>query len=376
MKKIAVIISCFSWYENRLCYIDEYLQKRGYETFILQSDFKHTMKKYDLHLESVKNLKYIHVPSYKSNISIKRLYSHKCFANSVVKYIDNIQPDLVYAIVPPNSLVKGIASVKEKRKFKLIFDVIDLWPESFPLPKANIPPFSNWRNMRDHYLNYADLVVLECSYYEEILKNSVDNEKFRKLYLFKKPYISENCSETRMFNGVVRLAYLGAINDLIDIDKICNIVSKIQEFYPVEVRIIGKGKRKDIFIERLKEIGAKVIYYGVIYDDCEKTKILGVCHFGLNVYKSNIKVGLTIKSIDYMQMGLPLINSISGDTYSLIEETSIGVNIMNNKEEYLDEIMALLNNLDETKVKVENIFNERFSTDNIENNLSFLNAII
>ena len=38
-------------------------------------------------------------------------------------------------------------------------------------------------------------------------------------------------------------------------------------------------------------------------------------------------IGLTVKSIDYFEHGLPIINNISGDTWKFIEEKNVGINI-------------------------------------------------
>ena len=38
-------------------------------------------------------------------------------------------------------------------------------------------------------------------------------------------------------------------------------------------------------------------------------------------------MGLTMKSIDYLSFGLPLINTIGGDTWDIIEKYGIGVNV-------------------------------------------------
>jgi hypothetical protein len=42
--------------------------------------------------------------------------------------------------------------------------------------------------------------------------------------------------------------------------------------------------------------------------------------------KDTVNVGLTMKSIDYLQHGLPLINNIPEDTYILISKYNIGIN--------------------------------------------------
>ena len=62
-------------------------------------------------------------------------------------------------------------------------------------------------------------------------------------------------------------------------------------------------------------------------DQREKQEILDQCNYGFNVMKSSVVVGLTMKSLDYMCAGLPIINTIQGDTKNFCEEWNIGFNI-------------------------------------------------
>lgn len=226
-KKTAILISCFDWYVNRLKYIDKYLQDRGYSTLVLISDFNHSIKKNDTHLNYVKNLRYIHVPQYEKNVSIRRLWSHWCFTGNIRYFIENKKPDFVYCLVPPNSLVKGLVILKKKQGFRLVFDVIDLWPESFPKNCTNSYPFSVWRNYRDLYIDKADCIVLECEYYMRILSKYVDSDKVNVLRLIKKTLPIVN--KVALNKDSINLCYLGSINSLIDIEKICSIVRVLKK---------------------------------------------------------------------------------------------------------------------------------------------------
>ena len=44
--------------------------------------------------------------------------------------------------------------------------------------------------------------------------------------------------------------------------------------------------------------------------------------------KNSVCVGLTIKSIDYFQHGIPIINNIQADTFEIISKFRVGVNIL------------------------------------------------
>ena len=76
-----------------------------------------------------------------------------------------------------------------------------------------------------------------------------------------------------------------------------------------------------------EDSGAKVIDHGKIYNQEEKKGIFDSCHYGLNIMKPSVCVGLTMKSIDYFEFGLPIINNIKGDTWEAIEKYDCGVNL-------------------------------------------------
>lgn len=95
----------------------------------------------------------------------------------------------------------------------------------------------------------------------------------------------------------------------------------------VQFHIIGDGEGRDNFLRAVKNTGCEVLYYGVVYDETEKIKILAPCDYGVNMMKDSVSVGLTIKSIDYFSYGLPIINNIKGDTWELVRKYGIGVNI-------------------------------------------------
>lgn len=57
----------------------------------------------------------------KKNISIRRIWSHWCFAQKVWKVVEDTNPNFVYCLVPPNSLVKDLATLKQRKGFKLFY---------------------------------------------------------------------------------------------------------------------------------------------------------------------------------------------------------------------------------------------------------------
>lgn len=320
-----VIVNCFDTYEDRIDLLTEYFINNSVKVTVIQSDFKHIKK--TKRTDQKENFIFVKSNPYYKNISFSRLYSHYQFSKNAFKIVEKIKPEILYVVIPPNSLAKFAGKYKKKnKKVKLIYDLIDLWPETMPIGKIKSTfPFSFWRMIRDKNLKYADYIITECNLYQEVLSNVIDNKKASTLYLAKQGLELDSYPVINMQE--IHLCYLGSINNIIDIEIIKKLVKEITRLKPVVFHIIGDGERKEQFINELKSTGAYVNYYGKIYNQKIKQDIFDKCHFGLNVMKDSVCVGLTMKSIDYFQSSLPIINNIPKDTYNLVEKFNIGINI-------------------------------------------------
>ena len=266
----------------------------------------------------------------------------------------------MWVLVPPNSFVKEAAKYKKRNpNVKLIFDLIDLWPETMPISKfKSLPPFQYWKRLRDNYLNSADQIVTECNLYHEKLPRNINRSKVHTLYLARRK--GKFNPNLKVPEDKIALCYLGSINNIIDISVIVNIIEQIVQYKPVELHVIGDGEKRDIFIKNCENAGAIVIYHGKVYEEDEKQKIFDSCHYGLNIMKDSVFVGLTMKSMDYFEAGLPIINNIHGDTWDYIEKYGIGINYRGN----------IINDLklgnDYERDKVRTFFEENLSTESFE----------
>lgn len=346
--KTAVLVSCFDWYENRLKPIKQSLEIRGYEVHVLLSDFNHIEKRYIK--KNSRECTYIHVIKYKRNLSFKRLFSHWLFARKVYQYFFKADPDFVYALIPPNSVADRCIKYKErsKKSVKVIFDIIDLWPESMPLNfLKKTYPYILWKNLRDRNIKLSDHVFTECKMYQKDLCPFFP-KSYSTLYLFKNQTIDERnlvkeiIYKRKNDERYIILGYVGSINNIIDISSIVKVVQLLSSRYSVEIRIIGDGEKREEFLTTLRDVCREVKYFGKIFNETEKIRILASCDFALNIMKDTVKVGLTIKSIDYFSYGIPLINNIKGDTWDLIENYNLGINL--DEENFLYKIESFKTN--------------------------------
>ena len=333
--KKAFLISCSDHYNNRIHVMDHCLKLRGFDTTYITSDFDHNSK--STFVCAVKDCVQLPAKPYMKNLSFARIISHRNFARDVFRYIEGLDeaPDFIHVQLPPNFLGHYAAKYKKRHpEVKVFFDIFDMWPETFPggkIKKLLAPVFKVWAWIRDHSLSSADFITCECDMFRELLR--LDDQKSETIYLSRTPY--EPTLPVILDDEKIHLCYLGAINNIISIPDICELIRKIVAKKPVVLHIIGKGEREQEFIDSVKAAGAEVIFHGAIYDEEKKEEILSRCHFGLNIMKSSVCVGLTMKSLDYFRFGLPIINNIKGDTARFVKERKIGVELDGNCVERL-----------------------------------------
>ncbi len=340
--------------------MDECLRSSGYDTTYITSDFDHTFKQ--SFVCKVPGCMQIHARPYLKNLSVDRILSHRAFARDAFRFFESLpeEPELIVVHIPPNFLAHYAAKYKKKHpNVKLIFDIFDLWPETFPfgkLKKLLTPVFRVWAWIRDHSLHAADFITTECDLFREKLKLS--KEKSATVYLCAKP-LDIPPAPVVLREDALDLCYLGAINNVIGISDISLLIERLVKEKPVTLHIIGKGEREQEFIDSAKAAGAEVVFYGPIYDDVKKQEIINRCHFGLNIMKSSVCVGLTMKSVDYFRFGLPIINNIPADTQRLVEKNGIGVPL----DSKCAEKILNLNTTDvlQMRVHVYDMFAQNFS---------------
>ncbi len=370
----AIIVNSSTNFEYRVNLIYDYLTNKGYDVTVIASDFIHTSKTKRNKAEYPYKL--INTYPYKKNISVQRLYSHYRFSKDAFEEIKDTEADILYLVIPQNSNAEIAKRYKRLHpSTKIIMDIVDMWPESLPIKGTEYFPFSLWAGVRNRNLKYADLIYTECRYYQRKLERYCGNVpmyyfpwlkkyELNKMDLESVESSTEGIELKQKFiagrirqDKIIRLCYLGSVNNIIDMDNISDIIKSIGQFSGVELHIIGKGERMPIFIDKAESAGAKVINHGAVYDEHEKKSIMDSCDFGINIMKDTVCVGLTMKSIDYMAAGLPMISNIPGDTHELIEKYHMGINAENLSEERIFEAYD--------RTQIREVFGREFEAKNI-----------
>ena len=337
IKKKALIFEAFAFhYDIRIQYVQSALERNGYETEIYFADFDHVRKEY--YVNKRIGVHYLHVEEYQRNLSYARMHSHALFAKTCIEEAEkHSDVSLIYVMVPPNSMVKQFGIYKKNHpNVKVWFDVLDMWPESLPVSNtlktlAN-PVLSVWGNLRNHYLDSSDCITSECNLFKDVLNKYIKKD-IQTVYLAQPNRIIDSYDD---INECIHFLYCGSINHIIDITKIITFLKEVMKKRKIFVDIVGEGENRTTFIQQLEENSIPYQYHGIVYDELKKQEIFQHCHFGINVMKDSVYVGLTMKSLDYLSHGLPLINNIKGDTTELVNKEKIGFNLTD-----VDKIISL-----------------------------------
>ena len=317
----VIILTCYESNEERVSFVYDACKSRKYNVNVITTDFSHIKK------EKRNNVpkKYITINtnSYSKNLSIQRMASHAKFAKDAFAMAEQYTPDLIWLMAPANSLIKEAKKYKKKYPMtKLIIDIIDMWPESLPIRiNKKIFPFNIWKNIRKNNINCADYLVTECDFYQDILKN----EYHGNIQTIRWSRNSTAKKNRQLVNkDTLSLCYIGSINNIIDTYRIKDLINNIDA--PITLHVIGEGENRYNFINELRRV-CEVIYHGPIRDEKLKAEIFNKCHAGINIYRNNLYIGLTVKCLDYFEHGLPIINNIKGDTWNMVDKYKVGVNV-------------------------------------------------
>lgn len=334
MRKVVIVSNFFN--TNSRPYLAwKYFQNKQIAVEIYTADFEHYTKKKIID-KKLKGVTYIEVPEYKSNISLKRIYSHIVFSIKMIKVLKNKEIDILYINMPPNIL--GWLLIKNIKANKKILDIIDLWPEALPIPKLAkkilFPIFYLWRKIRKIAIKNSDVVLTHTNKFYKYLELKKEARNSRVIYLKK---ISNNFLDLK-YRENLKIVYIGNISHIYDFDSLIYLLKNLN----ATLELIGDGPYREELLSKLDREQIEYNYHGIIFEEIEKIKIIKTCQFGYNGYKENTEVSMSYKSIDYFSYGLPIINSANGDTWNLVENKKLGYNFQNkNLKEIVEKILKL-----------------------------------
>lgn len=328
---------------DRYLYICQELSKRGVKVCQFVSTFDHGEKRRRNYKLPPWQSVGVFEPGYRKNVSIRRVLSHIVFDLLILFYfireaIRGGIPDTILTAMPHNGAACVAAIFAKGFRVKLIVDVHDTWPESIlSVTKLNIftrSVYRLWKGIADFVLLCADEVFAESVRYAEranAIRDRFGLSRATPIYLggdlgyYRRIYPPEILPEEVQGASFI-LAYAGTLGENYDFDCVINaFVAFIKECPEAGLVLLGGGERETSLRSRLSTLGLKAWVSGRI----SHPMLLGylkASRVGLNCFKAGGNVAYSYKLNDYLLSGLPVVNSLVGESAELISTHDLGVN--------------------------------------------------
>lgn len=309
---------------------------------VITSDFSHGRKQYKVErtdnniFNEIQEIQ-LHVPSYKKNLSLKRIISHLSFAVELNKYLNSLRdlPDMVYCAMPSSSSAYVTGKWCRKNNIPFIIDVIDIWPDSL-LPLMSLKKIASialapWCRLTHKSYAMADYISAESYQYMKEAKRHNSGSHSSYTYLgvdidSVKSMIQASTLDIVKPEDELWICYGGALGQSYDFDTILNSVEYIhKKGIKYRLLFVGEGEKRCYIESEIKKRGLIGKVTGRLsYPDL--LKYLSICDIAFNSFNPKTLVVHSYKFNDYVATGCFVMNSLKGETAELIDKYQIGKN--------------------------------------------------
>lgn len=258
----------------------------------------------------------VETPAYRANIGLRRIWSHRVFARRWrVLAGGEPPPDVLVTSLPPLALGQAARAVHAARTLWIV-DVMDAWPETFErlVPRALLAPL---RGVAKRLYCGADAVTAVAERYVELARTygatcpmQVFHHGIERVDALPPPVRTDHA---------FRLAYAGNMGASYDLATVIEAVKKLDG---VELDLAGSGP--DEAALRARAAGcARIRFHGYLGDRALR-EMLAACDAAVIPMFDASCVGVPYKIADYAAAGLPILNTLRGETARLLLDDGAG----------------------------------------------------
>ncbi len=350
------------WREDRAQVLSRYLIQDNHSVVVWTNNIIHRSKQ--TRSEDVKfykfqdNLRYNVITSYryKRHISLQRVLSEITFGfGFLIRAFKEEKPTLIIVTEPSIFYFHGVLLFRIIRKCKLIIDILDIWPEAFePLVKSRKIPFLKiglfcLYRCRRRIFQKADGIVSVTKEYTRLAKSIAPSKLLETVYLGFNDYKKDTKIQT--VRGIKKnkkfwIIYSGTLGANYDFKSILDCAFLLQRTtFSFEILIIGDGEQKKWIISDIEKRGIQCVSMLNSMPIKELNEYYKKADLALNPYKKGSRISFPLKTFDYINFEIPIINSLKGEISTFIKDNNIGVNYESeNVQSLFLEIKSLLEN--------------------------------
>lgn len=295
------------------------LARRGAEVELVTSSFHHLSKKHRDPSDRETQLfvtTYVSEPAYRTNVSMRRLLSHRTLGRNLKEYLRHRRvPDVVYCAVPSLEAAHAATEFAASNGVRLILDVQDLWPEAFELvlrPRwAGRSVLAPLRRTAERIYRAADSVVtVSETYSNRVAEARGDAAGVTTVYLGTDLQRFDSFGANRPTDdGYIELAYVGTLGHSYDLPTVFEALRILKRAGKrMRLHVMGTGPFETQWRGDTADLLEEVIFYGRL-EYPEMVARLRGCDIAVNPIVAGAAQSITNKIGDYAAAGLPVVNS-------------------------------------------------------------------
>jgi glycosyltransferase involved in cell wall biosynthesis len=328
---------------DRYRYICNQLTEKGALVCQFISTFDHAMKRQREVVSCAWHRVGVFELGYSRNVSSRRVISHIVFDLLIFFYFIRELfrsgiPDTIFSVLPHNGAACVAAIFAKVLRTKFIVDIHDTWPESLlgvtKINSLKAIVFYLWRKCADLALICADDVFGESERYANRANAVRKHSRYSKAHSV---YIGGDLNYYREIKPAESIpdelkeaqfiiSYSGTLGENYDLDCVLTAFADFEKEYPdAGLLLLGGGEREQFLRLRINALNVKAWVSGRI----PYRTLLGYLkrsHVGLNTFKSGGNVAYSYKLNDYFLAGVPVINSLIGESAEIISRYGLGIN--------------------------------------------------
>tara|TARA_Y100001968_G_scaffold333447_1_gene396316 strand:- start:2012 stop:3151 length:1140 start_codon:yes stop_codon:yes gene_type:complete len=355
--------------------------ERGHDVIWWGTTFNHPQKtlvsKSDdsIRLGDSGELRLLHCGSYSKNISLARYLHHFRFGYRLSRaFATEKPPDLILSAYPVIASATAAVTYSKRNSIPLVLDVRDRWPDQYldHIPKS-LKPLArlllslDFRNARKCFSGATCLTAMSREMLTWAL-NYVGRSRNELDRSFHIGYARDCSPEHRFVDRATPLfVYAGSFGRTYDIEKVLAAFAELEREGQKNWKLVlgGKGERYDDLQNRFR---SDRIHFAGWLDEKNLKELFGGAHWGIVPWAGE-SGAFPNKVFEYLSFGLPILSSIRGELWDIVEQDRIGMNFdVSDIADIKSQISACIQQVDkieEYRMRVVTKFNASFKSSRI-----------
>ncbi|QSB45031.1 hypothetical protein IDJ81_02370 [Tsuneonella flava] len=381
----------------RACILAEELVERGHDVTYLNSTFNHQKKhqRYDRTTSIIESpgyrSVYLYGRSYRSNIGVRRILSHRDNAHAFRKWAKTQpMPDIIHCGLPPIELAAEASCFARLHQIPFTVDCRDVWPEIIedrlsPLGRIlGAPLIHDWRRKRSQAMTAATAITGVSDGFVQwgVASSGRPRREFDRPFHLATPAtpIDKSVMDVaRKYwldllgdfpaDGII-VAYAGTFSRRFDFPTVLSGADLLSEEERSRFRIVlcGSGDVDGVISERAKMNPA--IVNGGWRSRPELLALMSMSAAGLLPYPNSQDFLVTFpnKVGEYLTSGLPILTGIGGAVDTLLAPHSLKIGYTNgDPADFVAALRSLEreNHMADLRHKAKKLAQEKFSPEKI-----------